>query len=161
MNKHASTAQIQRLIEEIIVTFRQLRIVAAEVHGEGTAMPGQRGVLVDLARIGPLTVSALARARGVSRQHIQSLVDQFQARGLVEIGENPAHQRSKLVGLTARGRALVKTMADHERRTLRSLHLSLSSAQVDSATAVLGVLCGELESLSSETERRPLRGVGK
>src|ERR1700681_3296602 len=95
----ADIARIEELIEEVIVTFRLLRVVSAEIHGDGAPMPGQRGVLIDLARMGAQTVAGMARGRGVSRQHIQALVDGFLARGLVELAENPAHRRTKLVRL--------------------------------------------------------------
>src|SRR5438270_4927789 len=101
--KLGDTARIEELIEEVIATFRRLRVASAEIHGDGAPMPGQRGVLIDLARMGPQTVAGMARGRGVSRQHVQALVDGFLARRLVDLAENPAHRRSKLVRLTRGG----------------------------------------------------------
>jgi DNA-binding MarR family transcriptional regulator len=138
--RRGNATQLQELIEEVIVTFRQLRTASAEMHGDGTPMPGQRGVLIDLARVGPQTAAGMAHARGVSRQHIQALVDRFRARGLVDLAENPAHRRSKLVGLTGKGRALVKAMLERERAALRSLDAAIPSAQIRTATAVLQAL---------------------
>jgi DNA-binding MarR family transcriptional regulator len=137
--------QIQELIEEVIVTFRQLRVVSAEIHGDGAPMPGQRGVLIDLARLGPQTVAGMARMRAVSRQHIQALVDGFQARGLVELAENPNHRRSKLVRLTASGRGLVKAMVVRENAALGSLDLAMPAAQIRRAAAVLRSLRQHLQ----------------
>jgi DNA-binding MarR family transcriptional regulator len=129
--------EIQELLEEVVVTFRQLRVVSAEIHGDGAPMPGQRGVLIDLARLGPQTVAAMARTRGVSRQHLQVMVDGFRARGLVGLADNPAHRRSKLVRLTRSGELLVKTMAERESAALSALDIAIPSAQIRRATLVL------------------------
>jgi DNA-binding MarR family transcriptional regulator len=147
--------RIQELIDEVIATFRQLRVVSAEIHGDGAPMPGQRGVLIDLARMGPQTVSGMARARAVSRQHIQALVDYFGARGLVELVENPNHRRSKLVRLTRNGTVLVKAMVERERAALSSVELAISPAQIRRAAVVLRELRQHLQDY-------PLaRGIGK
>jgi DNA-binding MarR family transcriptional regulator len=140
--------QIEELIDEVIVTFRLLRVASAEIHGEGAPMPGQRGVLIDLARMGPQTVAAMARSRGVSRQHVQALVDGFLARGLVELAENPAHRRSKLVRLTRDGKVLVQRMLARERAALGSLNLGLPPARIRSAAAVLRALRQRLQDYS-------------
>jgi DNA-binding MarR family transcriptional regulator len=134
MNK---AIDIQRLIEEVILTFRRLRIASAEIHGDGTPIAGQRGVLIDLARMGPQSVPAIARAHGVSRQHIQVLIDRFRSRGFVELCDNPAHQRSKLVQLTKKGNELVKEMREREDTALISLNLPKSPEQIRNAATVL------------------------
>jgi DNA-binding MarR family transcriptional regulator len=147
--------QIRELIEEVIVTFRQLRAVSAEIHGNGAPMPGQRGVLIDLARMGPQTVARMARARAVSRQHVQALVDRFRARGLVELAENPNHRRSKLVRLTRKGRVLVRAMVERESAALSCLDPAIPPAQVRRAAAVLRTLRQHLRDYASA------RGRGK
>jgi DNA-binding MarR family transcriptional regulator len=145
MGTRGNTTRIQELIEEVIVTFRQLRVVSAEIHGDGAPMPGQRGVLIDLARTGPQTVAGMARARAVSRQHVQALVDGFRARGLVELAENPNHRRSKLVRLTRDGRVLVKAMVERESAALSSFDLAIPPAQIRRAAVVLRALRQHLQ----------------
>jgi len=152
----AATA-LQNLIEEVILTFRQLRAASAEIHGAGTPMPGQRGVLIDLARLGPQTVAEMAKARGVSRQHVQALVDGFRGRGLVELAENPAHKRSRLVGLTGKGRTLVKAMLARERAALAFLNRPIPAAQLRSATAVLRALRRRLHDHSWKSPKEGAR----
>jgi len=146
-------ARIQELIDEVIVTFRQLRVLSAEIHGDGAPMPGQRGVLIDLARMGPQTVSGMARARTVSRQHIQILVDYFRARGLVELVENPNHRRSKLVRLTRNGRVLVKAMVERERATLSSFDVAIPAVQIRRAAAVLRALRQHIQGYTTARRR--------
>jgi DNA-binding MarR family transcriptional regulator len=149
-DRRETVTRLQDLVDEVILTFRQLRAVSAEIHGGGTPMPGQRGVLIDLARLGPATVAGMARARGVSRQHVQALVDGFRARGLVDLAENPAHRRSRLVALTAKGRSLVKAMLARERGALAFLNAAVPPAQLRTATAVLRALRERLHDHSWE-----------
>jgi DNA-binding MarR family transcriptional regulator len=157
MGTRGDVTRIQELIDEVIVTFRQLRVVSAEIHGDGAPMPGQRGVLLDLARMGPQTVSGMARARAVSRQHIQALVDYFRTRGLVDLVENPNHRRSKLVRLTRNGRVLVKAMVERERAALSSLDLAIPPVQIRRAAAVLRALRQHLQDHRWARERGEAR----
>ena len=137
MHNKSTEPAVQELIEEIVAAFRQLRIAAADLHGEGVPMPGQRGVLLDLASNGPQTVAAMARTRGVSRQHVQVMMDGFRTRGLVEGRENPAHRRAKLMDLTPAGRALVRDMVRRERAALRALHLEFSPAHLRTTVSTI------------------------
>jgi DNA-binding MarR family transcriptional regulator len=51
----------------------------------------------------PLTVPAIARAMGLSRQAVQKQVDQMLEQGLVRLEANREHRRSPLIALTALG----------------------------------------------------------
>jgi len=135
---NSRTPLIQELIEEIILTFRELRVASSKIHGAGAAIPDQRGVLMELTRLGPQTVAAMARTRGASRQHIQALVNQFASLGMVEFADNPAHRRSRLVRLTNRGEALTSKMVQAEEKGLSAMNLKSGNAQIRRAT---GVLC--------------------
>ena len=64
---------------------------------------GAFGFMRSLAQLGPLTVPQIAQMRPTSRQRMQRLADELAAEGLVEFVDNPKHQRSKLVRLTAKG----------------------------------------------------------
>ena len=118
----------------------------SELHGMGDNSAGQRAVLESIARRGPQTVPQLARARPVSRQHIQVLVNALQERTLVRLVNNPAHKRSHLVELTRKGAALLGAMQRRERGLLQRLDLGISPAELRKATDVLAKLRGKLES---------------
>jgi DNA-binding MarR family transcriptional regulator len=64
----------------------------------------------------PLSVPAVARAMGLTRQGVQKQVDQLAAQGLVVLEANPAHRRSPWVRLTPAGR---KTFGMANRRWRR------------------------------------------
>lgn len=55
----------------------------------------------------PLTVAAIARGMGLTRQAVQRIVDLLAQRDLVTFRPNPQHRRAKLVALTVAGRDAV------------------------------------------------------
>ena len=104
---------------EVRRLFNQLRAAAETIHADHEALPiAQRAILESLHRDGPATVPALARARPVSRQHVQILVNALAGAGLVETRPNPGHRRSPFVALTPAGRRLFTAMRTRERRAV-------------------------------------------
>ena len=108
------------MIDETIALFHRIRWVAEQIYGEEGRSTARRGVLRGLVRYGPQTVPRLARARSVTRQHVQQVVDAMLADGLVESLPNPRHQRSRLLQATAAGRALVRRLDEVDARVLRA-----------------------------------------
>jgi len=148
------TQTLEELIEETILLFRKLRMVSAEIHGGGLPVAGQRGLLMDLANGGPQTVPTMARVRGVTRQNIQILIDRFRLDGLVELIDNPAHRRSKLIRLTPKGRKLVDEMSKRERKMLSSLRVKIPSSEVETAANVLRKFRQALQSVAATPEEK-------
>jgi len=64
---------------------------------------GTWGILNSVITQGPQTVPQLARARPVSRQHIQKLSNEMLIDGLIRFIPNPAHKRSQLIEATPKG----------------------------------------------------------
>jgi len=125
------------VIDQTRALFHRLKAVAQEAHHRGTATAGLRGVIQDLYRNGPRTVPDLARARPVSRQHIQVLVNQLLELGWVELVDNPAHKRSRLVAITAPGRGAFEAIRLTEERILTHLPVAVPEADLEAAAAVL------------------------
>jgi len=136
---------LEALIDETRALFHRLKLVAEDVHGQGPLSAGRRGVLRDLHRRGPQTVPQLARARPVSRQHIQSLVNDLEEDGYVELIDNPAHQRSRLVRLTTAGGKCLRTMEQLESKLIGKLDLGVSQARLGAAAKVLREVRGHFE----------------
>jgi DNA-binding MarR family transcriptional regulator len=128
---------LESLIGEVVSLFHHLRTVAEKLYGFKRLSGGKRGVLRDLYRNGTQTVPQLARSRPVSRQHIQTIVNPLAEEGLVEFRENPAHQRSKLVGLTEKGVELIEEMNRRELELLSGLKINASDEELNTAVAVL------------------------
>jgi len=136
---------VQALFAETVALFHRLRVLADQLHGQGELTASRRGILFELDRFGPRTVPQMARARPVARQQIQSLVDKLIADGLVELDENPAHQRSRQVRLGGRGKVLVDVMNRREADFLARLPIEISRGQLEAATTILRALREVLE----------------
>jgi DNA-binding MarR family transcriptional regulator len=131
-----------RLIEENRALFHVMKAAAERIHQEGGRSAARRGVLMGLHRTGPQTVPQIARARPVSRQHIQVLVNGLIDDGLVEAVPNPAHQRSPLIRLTEDGRCRVANLRSREAVILASLDVDVSPQAIDRAAAVVAAVQG-------------------
>ncbi len=121
----------------VVALTHTLTAAAEELHQRGNLTAGKRGVLRSLYRLGPQTVPQMARARPVSRQHIQMLADQLAEEGLVEFEDNPAHKRSWLVRLTGKGRQLIEAMLAREARVFKDLPVPVSEQDILRTTACL------------------------
>ncbi len=128
---------MRALVDETTALFHRLRASAALLYGEGESTAGRRGVLRGLARTGPQTVPQMARARPVSRQHIQALVDALLEDGLLELVDNPAHRRSHLVRLSARGEAACREMEHVEDQVYAALAGTLPRDDLETAVRTL------------------------
>lgn len=137
------------LVDETVALFHRMRESAERIHGQGELSAGRRGVLHGLARLGPQTVPQMARARPVSRQHIQTIVNALAPDGLVESTPNPAHKRSALIRLTPKGRALVDTMNRREASVLPKVARGFSRAELEQAASVLRRVREALERLEA------------
>lgn len=133
------------VIDECRALTHRLRAASTQLHGDGAQSAGRRGVLLDLARFGDMTVPDLARRRPVSRQHIQILVNSLLDDGLARLVRNPAHKRSKLVRLTAAGRRCVEAIQARESGVLGRLDLGVPTARLREAAETLRRLRVALE----------------
>ncbi len=130
------TAVLQ-VMEEAVALHLRLRVVTDRLHGRSELTSVCRGVLRDLARLGPRTVPQLARRRHCSRQHLQALINRLVADGMAELATNPDHRRSRLVQLTDRGRDAIEAMWRREAELATSLPIGSSEDEVATALRVL------------------------
>ncbi|MES4881912.1 MarR family transcriptional regulator [Streptomyces sp. NBC_01723] len=106
---------------------------------------GVRAVLTLLHRGGPMTVPQMGRAQSISRQFVQRMVNDAAAAGLVESIPNPAHRRSSLIRLTARGGDTITGVLDREHLLLREVGGGLTDADVTTCLRVLGAMLTALD----------------
>lgn len=132
-----AAANLMAVMDETRKLFHRMRVAAEQLHRQGGMSGGRRGILRDLDRLGPQTVPQMARARPVSRQHIQTLVDQLRGEGQVEFMENPAHKRSHLVRLTPKGKELVDEMNRREAKILTRLEIGIPERDLRTAAEAL------------------------
>lgn len=125
------------VIGETVSLFHRLRVVTEDIHHQGEMTSGKRGVLGSLDRFGPQTVPQMARSRPVSRQYIQMLVNELLNERYVELVENPAHKRSRLVNITPKGKELFDSMMLKEAMLLSQLKIEIQQEKLLTAAEVL------------------------
>jgi DNA-binding MarR family transcriptional regulator len=81
----------------------RLQAEGQEIGAVNAQRGGTWGMLNSVITQAPQTVPQLARARPVSRQHIQKLANEMVADGLIRFVPNPAHRRSQLIEATPKG----------------------------------------------------------
>jgi DNA-binding MarR family transcriptional regulator len=117
-----------------------------------SARGGVWGLLRSLRLEGPQTVPALARSRPVSRQHIQTLADAMVADGLVAYRPNPAHKRSQLVTLTAKGEQVYEALARKLGAFSDDLAADMDAKKVAAAAETLKQLAAKLDAILGSVE---------
>jgi DNA-binding MarR family transcriptional regulator len=138
--KYPSKAKLEALdqvIAETLLLSQRLRAVAEEIHAGQSVTASMRSVMASLDENGPQTVPQIARTRSVSRQNVQTLVNRLLEDGLARLEENPAHRRSSLVALTARGKEKLVELIRQERRLLSQMPIGISKKELRNAAATL------------------------
>jgi DNA-binding MarR family transcriptional regulator len=133
------------LLSEALTRWRE-----ALHEGREITVPS-RAVLERVLLGGSATVPEMARARGVSRQHIQQQVDALLDRGLLERQKNPAHRRSSVIALTDKGRALIQSVRADELDALGRMQVGVSDHAISEAVLVLSAWRAALR---QDVERR-------
>src|SRR5215813_12728363 len=147
---------INSLVNETVLFFHRLRIVADQIHHRGETTGALRSILRSLDKLGEQTVPQMARARSVSRQHVQSRVNELVEEGLVELTPNPAHKRSPMARLTPLGKKTVDAMNQNEARLLSKADLGASDKDLREAAETLRTVRAYFE---SERWKRSLKNV--
>ena len=109
---------VAHVIDEVRLMWHRTVNAAELIHDGSGVSVAMRAVMEYVSDHGPHTVSAMARARSVSRQHIQVLVNDLFAAGLVDRLDNPDHARAPLIELTNAGTETIESMRRRERAVL-------------------------------------------
>ncbi len=133
----------EELVNEVRVLYQLLVQLGEELHKDTQISMGMRAVLEYLDREGATTVPNMARARSVTRQRIQTLVNDLDRLALVEAVANPASQRSPLIEISAEGK---KTIRQMRRKEKQALNLALPEGKARYATETLRLLRTQLMS---------------
>lgn len=136
---------VMAVLEEAVALHLRATTVIEQLHRRPELTVACRGVLRDLARLGPHTVPQLARRRDCSRQHVQILVKRLVADGMAELVDNPDHRRSPLVRLTPAGKDTLETMWRREADLIDELPAVLAIEELEGACRVLRQLRRLLE----------------
>jgi len=137
---------INSLVNETVLFFHRLRIVADQIHHRGELTGPLRSILRSLDKLGEQTVPQMARARAVTRQHVQALVNLLVEERLVEFIANPAHKRSPLARLTTLGKKTVDAMNHREAGLLSQADLGVPDQDLRQTAETLRTLRAYFES---------------
>lgn len=135
-----------------ILTDLIIPVIRLEAHfsraGEAiAAVAGQtlaRWLTLEMVADDPATVAQVARKLDLTRQSVQRIADLLQQDGLTEYVDNPAHQTSKLVRLTARGRNTLRMIQAAQRAWANQVGGRIGEANLRHASRVVEQLTREL-----------------
>ena len=132
-----SILELTQLISETRRLFRDLEEVSEQILAKDDLTGQERLVMMSLRKLGLSTVPQLARKREMSRQYVQTTVNELERRGLVALHDNPAHKRSRLVDLTRAGEESILRVMAREGEAMHRVAAGLHPEQVREAVAVL------------------------
>jgi DNA-binding MarR family transcriptional regulator len=141
------------LLAAVGAAFFKMRAAGRRMGAVSSWGGGTWGFLRSLAREGPRTVPALARARPVARQRIQRIADELAAEGLVAFVANPRHKRSRLVRLTPKGETAFAALDARVLKAARTLCQGMDPGEVTAATALLAELGARLDAFRAPVKR--------
>ncbi|WP_017571916.1 MarR family winged helix-turn-helix transcriptional regulator [Nocardiopsis halotolerans] len=95
----------------------------------------------------PLSVSAVARRFGTSRQSVQRIADLLVEQGLAEYRPNPAHSRAKLLAATREGLSALRRIDPDHSRVAKALVTELGEEDTERVLESLRQLSQALDRL--------------
>jgi DNA-binding MarR family transcriptional regulator len=135
-----SVQEFDALVSQVRELFFNLRRASDLLHADFDSTAVERGVLQEIDQMGPRTVPQMAQARAISRQAMQKTIDGLLDRRWVMTQENPHHQRSSLIALTAAGTTAFEKMRRREGAVLARRDLPVTSAELRRTTETLRAL---------------------
>ncbi len=152
----APEAHGQPLRQAILAVRRLFHVLsgtADRAHADFGITASMRAVLDILNARGPRTVPQVAREQGVSRQHIQVVVNGLLEDGLVECLDNPDHLRSPIVRLSAAGTKACEAIRRREARLLAGLAKRIPGADLKVTLKTLNALESGLNRREAKSAR--------
>lgn len=137
---------LEQLMAETRELFQALSQASSQLIQDSGITLSMRGVLEQLHPDQALTVPDIARARQVTRQHIQTIVNELLQRELVQAEANPAHKRSPLIRLTPLGTLTYKLVLSREQKMLQALAGKLEESRLRQAAETLHELASLIRS---------------
>ena len=91
---------------------------------------------IDLAKT-PLTVPQIGRRMGLKRQSIQRTVNILVEDDLIELIENPDHQRAKLAQLTVKGKSILDRISRRQIRWANQVSDGLNPKEIKTGVKLM------------------------
>jgi DNA-binding MarR family transcriptional regulator len=126
--------------------FNRLGALASTLHSDLDITAAMRAVIEALYEQDEQTVPQIARAKSVTRQHIQVLVNRLAEARLVAVTDNPGDRRSPIIRLTRQGRSAYERMRKREAIVLAELAAALDGCDLAATDATLQAMQRFLDS---------------
>lgn len=122
--------------------FEERVVQAATAHGYGFVTPAMNRIFAHM-RHQPVSISELARQLVISRQAVHQTVAEAQRRGIVELTDDPADRRLKMVRFTEKGMEMSRSAAQAIRDIEDELERQLGARDLAALKRILGKEWGE------------------
>lgn len=150
VNRTSAGQALEDLIVEIVATFFLLRAEGMRIGVVSSSGEGYWSVLRLLKVNGAQTVPQIARYRYVPRQSVQKLANEMLEDGVIELVNNPAHKRSKLLRLTPKGEAVFAELSDRIAVLAENLAKQEDATQLQNAVVVVKHLHEQLRAMLNQ-----------
>ena len=127
---NSQVKKLSSVISDIRLSFNLLRARADVMHQDLGVNASMRAVMESLAGGGEQTVPDIARSRGVSRQHIQVIVNSLTRANMVDARKNLDDKRTFLVSLTNHGKTVFDEIQKREVVELKRLSAAFSTDEL-------------------------------
>ncbi len=124
------------------------RYVESELNAHRTSS-AQYGVLVNLLKMGPCSLTELSTTIFRTSGNVTTLVDRMEADGLVERLDHAEDRRVTLVQLTEKGRRLLASLRPRHRAFLTEMMSCYPDEELDQFSQLLGRLKAQVEWLTA------------
>lgn len=131
---------LTKVIRNVRGCFNLLKRLSEQLNEDLGINPSMRAVMESLFRHSPQTVPEIARERGVTRQHVQMIMNSLLEDRLVESRSNPAHRRSVLYCLTAEGLTAFEEIMRREAEPMRRIAAAMPAEEWESVAAALEIV---------------------
>ncbi|MGH3761231.1 MarR family winged helix-turn-helix transcriptional regulator [Actinophytocola sp.] len=122
-----------------------LLLSAGEALARPAGLTNARWQVLGVVDHGPATVAQVARTMGLTRQAVRQTAGSLAADGMLAHQDNPRDQRARLLVLTARGRAALRSVERRQAAWANQVASRASLTDLRTATGILRDLGDLLE----------------
>jgi DNA-binding MarR family transcriptional regulator len=150
MNMNTKAKRLYSVIRDIRLSFNLMRAWADQMHQDLGVNASMRAVMESVAGGDERSVPDIARSRGVSRQHIQVIVNSLTKANLIKTRNNPDDKRTFLVSLTNHGEIVFSEIQNREAVELKRLSKVFSTDELNVTQSALRNLINVLKGDENE-----------
>ncbi|MFT4307043.1 MAG: MarR family transcriptional regulator [Microbacterium sp.] len=137
--RHRAVRELEEAFAELMGEFRRIYTQAAAVVSPGI-LPGTFRTLVMIARLGPVTLSALADRLTADKGLLSRQVTELESVGMIERRPDADDGRVRLISITPHGRERLAAAREPYQRTLLETLGDWPLSSIDRLTSLIHAL---------------------